>query len=192
MDMAEFKWAAVVFGMLLGLGITRVLSSVVAAIRSRRTAGMDWVALAWAACVFATQLEQWWAFADFSQIVKQWTFLTFLTLISSPLLLYFTAALILPNHELKPGEDPRELFSQHGRWALMFIALYYVLNLVETQYFWHESLLNGWAGLNLLLIALPLLAFFAHDRRARLIALCNLGLTGVFIFVDISIPVPVD
>jgi hypothetical protein len=192
MDVAEFKWAAVVFGMLLGLGITRVLSSVAAAIRSRRTAGMDWVALSWAACVFATQLEQWWAFADFSQIVRQWTFLTFLVLISSPLLLYFTAALILPNHELKPGENHRELFQLHGRWALIFIALYYLLNLLETQYFWRESLLNGWAGLNLLLIVLPVLAFFAHDRVERMIALFNLGLTAVFIFVDISIPIPVD
>jgi hypothetical protein len=76
--------------------------------------------------------------------------------------------------------------------ALLFIAFYYLVNLLETQYYWRESILNAWAGLNLLLIVLPVLAYFARDRIERVIALFNLVLTGIFIFVDVSIPVPMN
>jgi len=46
-DMDSFRWVAVVLSIILGLGVTRLLSSAVEVFRSRNQAHLDWVPLAW-------------------------------------------------------------------------------------------------------------------------------------------------
>lgn len=190
MDSSQFQWAVVVFGIILGLSITRLLSSAVSVFLSRKAAPPDWIALSWATCIFFLQLELWWSIADLRLIVHQWTFFLFLLFAFSPLLLFFAAAIILPGHDLCSGESQRKLFEQHGRWALIALSTYYAESLFETAYFWRASLLETWAMLNVLLIALPIAAFFSSRRVHAYIAALSLILTICFVFADILVPTP--
>jgi hypothetical protein len=47
--MDTFRWVAVGLSMILGLGVTRLLTSAVSVIRSRHHAEVHWMPLVWAA-----------------------------------------------------------------------------------------------------------------------------------------------
>jgi hypothetical protein len=49
---SQFRWVFVAFGLIPGIGITRLLSALVAAIRSRTATSPDLLALIWVACIF--------------------------------------------------------------------------------------------------------------------------------------------
>jgi hypothetical protein len=176
--------------MILGLSVTRILTGLIASFRSRATAAPDWMPMLWAVCIFLLQLELWWGLADLRSIIKEWTFPLFLLLTSSPLMLFFAAALILPSHELAAGESHREIFRRNGRWALLAISAYYLESMLDTIHFWKVSWATPWAALNGVLIVLPAVAFFSRGRTHLIVASVTLALTVLFVFVDISIPVP--
>jgi hypothetical protein len=190
LNLSQFQWAVVVFGMILGLSVTRILTSLIAAFRSRAIASPDLVPVLWALCIFFLQLELWWAFADLRSIIKQWNFALFMLFCSSPLLLFFASALILPVHELSAGEDHRAMFQRNGRWALVAISIYFFKSMLDTMYYWKEPLTTSWAILNGVLIVLPMVSVFSPWRMQRAIAVLSFALTVCFIFIDNAIPVP--
>ena len=103
--MDSFRWIAVALSMILGLGITRLLASFVAVFRSRNRSRLDWIPLAWAFCIFIFHLQFWWAINELPGLVHIWTLSTFLALVGLTLLLFISAALILPYDELEEEES---------------------------------------------------------------------------------------
>jgi hypothetical protein len=93
--MDSFRWIAVVLSMILGLGVTRLLSSAVEVFRSRHQAKMDWVPFVWAGCIFIWQLQFWWGIIELPSLVKAWSVGSFLVLVSLTLLLFVSAGLVL-------------------------------------------------------------------------------------------------
>ena len=177
--------------MVVGLSVTRILTGMIATFRSRANALPDMRSVAWAICIFLLELELWWGLSDLRTIIKEWTFPIFLLFISSPLLLFIAAALILPSHELPAGEDHQRIFVCNGRWALFAISAYYLQSMGQTLYFWKAPLISTWAAINAVLIVLPVFAFFTQGKKERVITISAVVLTILFVFIDILIPIPV-
>lgn len=184
MPASEFQWLAVVFGMLVGLSVTRLLSGVVATLRSRSVSPLDWISLVWSASLFLMLLEYWWLAHDLKSLISEWGYSEFLRLLGSPLLLFVCAALILPVHELKPGETHREVFENHGRWALVGLSAYYGKIVSDTIVVWHFSVLNWWGAFMLTVIAIPLIAVFGSRWLNGTLATIYLLLHVAGIFVN--------
>lgn len=183
---SEFQWLAVVFGMLTGLGVTRLLSSCAAALRSRAVSKIDWLPMIWSASIFLCQLDYWWVLHDLKETVQEWTYPEFLQLLISPLALFFAAALILPSSELKAGETHREIFDSHGHWALMALSLYHIEGLLEAAKFWKSNILSL-AGVVVVVFAiLPVAGFFSGRRLHLVIASLYLALSITFVFFNIG------
>jgi hypothetical protein len=182
---SEFQWLAVVFGMLTGLGVTRLLSNIAAALRSRAVAKIDWLPMVWAASIFLSQLDYWWTLHDLKNAVQEWTYPEFLKLLIAPLLLFFAAALILPTNELKIDETHRQIFDSHGHWALLAIGGHYLVSTLESVEILHLSQLGWWTVIAGASVLLPVLAFFSSRRINGVIAVLYLALIILFIFVDI-------
>ena len=70
--MDSFRWIAVALSMILGLGVTRLLSAFVAVFRSRKHSKLDWIPLAWAGCIFLWQLQFWWAIIELPGLIRVW------------------------------------------------------------------------------------------------------------------------
>jgi hypothetical protein len=189
LTLSQFQWTTVVFGMILGLGVTRILSNLIAIFRGRSNAPPDPVPVLWAICIFALQLELWRGFSDLRSIVKEWTFPLFLLFTASPLLLFFAAALILPSHELSVTESHQEIFQSNGRWALIAISVFTLKSMIETAYFWKEPLLTFWAFLGAMLVVLPILSVFSPWRVRRIIAILRLVVTTCYVFADNAIAI---
>ena len=165
--MNSFRWIAVALSMILGLGITRLLSAVVAVFRSRNHAQMDWIPLAWAGCIFLWQLQYWWAIIELPGIQKTWTLGSFLTLVSLTLLLFVSAALVLPPNELGEKDSLRTSFERDGRWALVSLSTYFSLALFADWLLWSVSPFSLWGGVLTVLIILPLTFIWSRSRRMQ-------------------------
>ena len=100
--MSNFQWVTVVFGMLIGLTVTRPLTSLACALRSRHISRLYGVSLAWVAVIFLDAMDAWWSLRQL-KTYQDWSFTSFLMMMMQPLLLVFAAVMILPFSELKPG-----------------------------------------------------------------------------------------
>jgi hypothetical protein len=173
--MDAFRWITVALSMILGLGVTRLLSAFIAIFRSRTHAQLDWVPLAWAACIFMWQLQFWWAIIELPNLMQTWTFTAFLTLVGLTLLLFIAAALVLPPHELREKENLADFFQRDGRWALIALSTYFILAFFVDWRFWHVPLFSYLCLFMVLLIILPCVYIFIRTRFIQQ------AITGIYI-----------
>jgi hypothetical protein len=73
--MSLFEYVAVIFAVVVGLGLTRMLEGLLALVKG--------------------QLQFWWLFWS-SRDATSWDFFSFLVLLAQPMLLYLLAGLITP------------------------------------------------------------------------------------------------
>jgi len=132
--MDTFRWVAVGLSMILGLGVTRLLTSAVTVFRSRHHVDIHWIPFVWAASIFVLQVQFWWAVIELAQLVDVWTLPAFLLLLSIPLLLFAAAAMVLPLNELDEGENLLLEFYRDGRWGLLCLAAYAALAAIIDYY----------------------------------------------------------
>ena len=163
--MDAFRWISVVLSMILGLAVTRLLSALVAVFRSRTRAQLDWVPLAWAGCIFLWQLQYWWAIIELPGMINAWTLGSFLLLVSLTLLLFVSAALVLPPSELKEDDTLRASFERDGRWGLVSLSAYFGLALVTDWILWDVSPFSLWGAFLMALMVLPLVCVWSRSRR---------------------------
>lgn len=168
--MESFRWISVAFSMILGLGVTRVLSGSILVFRSRHRAELDWVPFAWAMAIFVLQLQFWWAMIELAEVERRWSRLDFLNVIAIPLSLYAAAALVLPHQELEAGERLRDGFERDGRLGLMCLAGYAVFAFIADRRLFgvsNPSSIDGFLALELLL---PLAAVVSRSRRVEIVS----------------------
>jgi len=114
MTLDSFRWIAVTLSLILGFGVTRLLSAVVAIFRSRKDAELDWIPLVWAGCVFFWQIQYWWAIIELPRLIETWYLGQFMILLGLALLLFVTAALVLPPSGLDKGEKLSDTWARDG------------------------------------------------------------------------------
>jgi hypothetical protein len=163
--MNSFPIVATVISMVLGLSITRLLLGLVTVFRIRRTSSADWVPLVWCAVLFVIQLQYWWAINGLPLLRSQYAFSDFLFLVSMTLMLFVTAALLLPSRSEDEREGLRAYFETDGRFALLSLSGFLLLAFVLNIFYFDEPVEAVWALLDVPMIVLPVLAFFASDRR---------------------------
>jgi len=182
----SFRWIAVAISMILGIGVTRLLSSAVMIIRNRDVFRLDSVPIAWATFVFFAQIQFWWAIIELAKVMKVWTLGSFLALISMPLLLFVAASLILP-HEPRERDLPlRNVFARDGRLALIALAIFNGVACVVDQRWWSADLVTL-QGLGLLgLVLLPAWLFFVSRRWLQIAITIAYGVLLVLTDLDVS------
>jgi len=176
--MSPFEFVSVALSFVLGLGITRLLSSAVNVFRWRNDIEIHWIPLAWAGAVFLFQIQYWWAIFELNELVEIWTLLHFLTLLSLALFLFVAGALVLPMS--KPAETTSllENFEHNGRWALVFLSGYFLLSVWANWYFWETSPVSYIGALIAALLIGQILFLTIRNLRVRgVLTALFLGLT---------------
>ena len=165
--MESFHSSAVALSIILGLAVARLLSSAVAAFKSRNRAKLTWMPFVWAGCIFLWQLQYWWAIIELPRVINIWTLGAFMVLVSLALLLFVSASLILPSSELGEHDDRNELFEQNGRWALVSLSLYFGIAMFADWLLWSAPLLSIPGAFNTALLVLPLVFVLSRSKRAQ-------------------------
>jgi len=80
--------------------------------------------------------------------------------------LFVSAALLLPSRSEDEREGLRVYFEQDGRYALLSLSTYFVLGFIVNITFFQASAMALWGVLDILMIVLPVCAFYAKSRRS--------------------------
>ena len=99
-----FSYLSVLLSIILGLGLTQLLTAFGRLIRHRDRVRPDWLPLLWAAVLVVVYVQVWWAMFGLRS-VRDWTFVAFLTVLAQTMTLYMMAALIVPEAVDDTGVD---------------------------------------------------------------------------------------
>lgn len=161
----NFPIVATVISMILGLSMTRLLTGFVTIFRIRRKSPMDWVPLAWSGILFIMQLQYWWAINQLSAFRETFHFSEFIFLVLMTLMLFVTAALILPSRAEDEAQGLRVYFEKDGRFALISLSVFLLCGLAVNVFEFQSSLASAWAATDIPMIVIPVLAFVLRERK---------------------------
>lgn len=172
-----FPHVRIVMGMVVGLGITRLLAGYAGLIQHPTRARLSAIHLLWGLSILIELvLFWWWEFELYG--VKTWTFGLFAFLIGYAVTLYLLAALIFPD-KIDEYDGYEDYFLKRRHWFFGILAVTFALDIVDTllkgaPYF--DTLGVGYLIQVPIGIALCAIAIRIADRRYQLaMVLIHLG-----------------
>jgi hypothetical protein len=92
----EFQYLTVLVSIILGLGVTQLLTGAGRLVQARARVRAYAPALVWLALLLLIHVQSWWAMFDMRDH-QGWTFPKFLVVLAHPICLYLMTALVLPD-----------------------------------------------------------------------------------------------
>jgi hypothetical protein len=102
--MDTFNYLSVLISIILGLGITQLLSALGRSLEYRDRDRLYWPCLAWFIVLLLAHIQTWWSFFGLKSH-PSWNFLQFVIVLLQPIGLYLLSVLTLPS----PGSDSTNL-----------------------------------------------------------------------------------
>jgi hypothetical protein len=125
-----FPHIRIVMGMVVGLGITRLLMGVAGLVQHPDRAKISLIHLLWAFSILVELiLFWWWEFALYE--VTDWSFGIFAFLIFYAITLFVMAALLFPD-KLDDYAGYEDFFLRRRHWFFGVFALTFLLDIVDT------------------------------------------------------------
>lgn len=178
--MTEFELLAIPISLVLGLGITKMLSGLAIAIRNRKQVRFHWLPVAWAAWIFLVCVQFFFYMWDLYEMGVPFTWGVFGPLLWHCILLFLAAGLVLPGPGVHDVPDSLlDDFQQHGRLALIPFAIVTVDSIVSNVLQYGDAWLGEANVLNMIFIVLVLIAFFTK-RYWRAAATIGVGAVLVY------------
>lgn len=164
-----FPHVRIVMGMVVGLGITRLLMGYAGLIQHPLRAKLSLIHLLWGFSILVELvLFWWWEFELYG--VNNWNFGLFAFLIGYSVTLFLLAALIFPD-KIDDYEGYEDFFLKRRHWFFGIFGLTFVLDILDTvvkgePYF--DTLGIGYLIQVPIGVALCAIAIWTSDRRYHL------------------------
>ncbi len=164
----EFQYLAVLLSIVLGLGVTQLLTGVGRLVQARGRVRAYWPALAWVGMLLLIHVQSWWAMFELRDH-RGWTFLKFLVVLLTPAALYLMAALALPDVAEATAEgrvlDLRTHYYAQVRWFFGAAALVIASSLLRPLVFDGRLPLDADRGVQLVFLGMAVAG--TRARRPR-------------------------
>jgi hypothetical protein len=125
-----FPHVRIVMGLVIGLGITRLLMGVAGLIQHPTRARLSLIHLLWVGSILVELiLFWWWEFALYR--VNDWSFAIFFFLIGYAVTLFLLAALLFPD-KIDDYEGYEDFFLKRRHWFFGILAVTFLLDVLDT------------------------------------------------------------
>lgn len=124
--MSKFEYIAVLVSLILGLGITNILTGLGRIINRRHEFKIDTVHFMWSLALFVVLVLNWWVFFKNSEITN-WTFEYFLLIIVWAVIFYLMTVVLFPTDK-NSDQDYGTIFQKNRSW---FLGLFIASNLMD-------------------------------------------------------------
>jgi len=165
--MTEFEVLLVPLSLILGLGVTEILSGLIRALRSRRKRALHWIPLTWALSILCYNILYFNVLYDQYQLGRQWTWALYGSLLSQSILIFLAAGLVFPKGESPSTRGLLADFEEDGKLALVPLGILLATAPLANRY-QHDA---PWLGLNnvlnVLLTGMIVVMLFGGRRRLR-------------------------
>jgi hypothetical protein len=125
-----FSYLSVLLSIILGLGLTQLLTAAGRLIRHRDRVRVHWLPLAWAALLLLIYVQVWWAMYGL-RFRREWTFVAFGIVLAQTATLYVMAAVALPEQVDEGETDLGVYFDRHHRWFFAFFLATLVVSVAK-------------------------------------------------------------
>jgi hypothetical protein len=164
-----FPHVRIVMGMVIGLGITRILMGFAGIIQHRSRPKLSLIHLLWGGSILLELILFWWWEFDLSTLTD-WSFGVFFFLIFYAITLFILGALLFPD-KLDEYDGYEDFFLKRRHWFFGVFALTVALDIIDTlikgqPYF--DTLGIGYLVQVPIVIALALVGIWTADRRYHL------------------------
>lgn len=120
--MNDFEYIAVLLSIILGLGITQLLTGIARLVRDGRALAPAWWVMVLVAMLLLAHFQVWWVSFQWRHVAT-WTFLSYAALMILPMLLYLAAYLVLPADLRLDGKELVREFVDRRRPFFAIFAL---------------------------------------------------------------------
>jgi hypothetical protein len=178
-----FPHVRIVMGMVVGLGITRLLMGAAGLVQHPKRARLSLIHLLWAFSILLELILFWWWEFELS-LLDEWSFGIFFFLIAYAVTLFLLAALLFPD-KIDEYDGYEDFFLKRRHWFFGVFAATFLLDVVDTlikgaPYF--DNLGVGYLIQVPIGIALCLIGARTADRRYHLaLVLVHLGYQAYWI-----------
>ncbi len=180
--MSEFEYITVLLSIIIGLGITQLLSGIARLVRDGRALAPAWWIMVIVATLLLGNLQVWWISFIWRDL-PDWTYVTYATFMVLPALLYLLAYLVLPADLHLDGRELSRAFIAKRK------PFYLILALVPLASFFQQWALTGHApradldsSMRLLWIALAVPGFLSRRVAVQAtVAVLSLILMVVYV-----------
>jgi hypothetical protein len=125
-----FSYLSVLLSIILGLGLTQLLTAAGRLIRHRQHVRVDWLPLLWAAVLAVVFVQVWWSMFGL-RFHRDWTFIQFAVVLAQTGTLYLMSAVALPEQVDEKGVDLRRHYEQQHRWFFGFFLAALIISLAK-------------------------------------------------------------
>jgi uncharacterized membrane protein len=182
--MDEFEYITVLLSIILGLGVTQLLSGFARLLRDGRSLARAWWVIVIVLTLLIGILQVWWV-SFIWRDVQDWTFFGYIAFMVLPVLLYLLAYLVFPADLHLDGEALAQAFIDRRR------PFYAIIALVPLASFVQQRLLDGKMPpmdldtmLRLLWIMLAVPGFVSRRNAVQAsVAVLSLTLMLVYIYL---------
>ena len=117
--MDAFGYLSVLLSIIVGIGLTQILTASGRLIRHRQFVRFYWPPLLWAGILVVIYVQTWWSMFGLREQTS-WDFLGFLVVLAQTVTLYMMAALVLPEEVGDHAVDLRTHYERQSSWFFSF------------------------------------------------------------------------
>lgn len=128
MDM--YLHVRVLFTIILGLGVSRLLSGVARIVQHPKEYKVYWVHLLWALFIFLYLIHFWW-WEYRLQTVQKWTFPLYFFISMYAVVLYLLCVLFFPE-EMADYDSFKEYFYSRRQWIFSLMTILFLADIADT------------------------------------------------------------
>lgn len=130
-NLAEFTHIRIIIGMVIGLGVARLLNGLARYVQHPGKEEIYSVHLGWSLFMLLSVVHFWWFEFALGRI-QVWTFESYLFVIAFAALYFFIAAVLYPD---KMGEyaNYKDYFQARKTWIYGLLALMFMLDIVDSR-----------------------------------------------------------
>ena len=129
--MQIFSHLSVLISIVLGLGLSHLLSRIGELFQARATYGgqvrIYWVQMAWVLIIFVAHVQLWWALFLWTERLEGASFFDFILVLLGPVTLFLASRIVLPDLEDNPTIDLKHYFHAIRPWLFTVLAIYPVV-----------------------------------------------------------------
>lgn len=177
--MNAFEYLSVLVSIVLGLGITQLLTGFGRWLEQRHTFRAYAPAIAWAAFLLFLHVQTWWTMFGMSGH-DDWNFLQFSAVLLQPVILFLLAVIVFPGPHAQTS-DLRQNFHDQRRWFYGLLIAVIVASLLKdaTRGELPDPANLAFHALFLVLAGLGMAS--ANERLQRYLAFFSLGIFAAYI-----------
>ena len=141
LDISAFKHVVVPIGVIIGLGVARLVNSISQYLQHRARVRFSLAHAIWAVLLFLYCVGLWWISWGLRQVdVEIWSYFTLIYLLVGPSLMYLAIALITPDVPDQGSLDLGGIFDRSGRTFFISLGTFVLWLLCLEMLFLREPL----------------------------------------------------